>query len=537
MITSTVLPSGIVEKIRAGTKRKAQERQLLRVVGYIFRKYLHDGVSFDEPLPISRTHFIKQTRNRKGEENTGYYRDLNALRSLGVIITDHFYKRPLRDPKTGERLALGQCKRHRFAPDLMLTELITVEHRETPERSRINGDWVTLKTNDVLKRLRLSLSKEERHEYIAALVTPEFVRKRLKIGEEIPRGYYKPDGFRRHLERDHLIEIAKASGVELILYNREKIYLADLEEFIEHRAAAIRARYENALNDLAEIRTASKRYCSRNDRNCRLDHNLTTLKKELRELVTLDGEHLVSIDLSNSQFRLLAHLIEIAGQSADTSEHFINFFMRRRNGFLGDLELGDRLKENINRVGNTILALMRNNLHNNSQKISDLTPFIRSTKEGLFYEGIAQAMSAAEGRPITRDDAKKAMFLATFSAHDAQPPEKEILARTYPALVAWIDAFKISAIGIFREQGLSKKEARDLGDAELAVALQNIEALIFVDVILAELLSRGFRCFSIHDSILCKESDAAQVSAIIRDHLDVLLGAGGYQLEEKNLCK
>ena len=64
-----------------------------------------------------------------------------------------------------------------------------------------------------------------------------------------------------------------------------------------------------------------------------------------------------------------------------------------------------------------------------------------------------------------------------------------------------------------------------------AVTLQQIESVIFIDCILTRLLKMGYRVFSKHDSILCKESDVAAVEAVVREVLDVELGIGAYRLK------
>ena len=85
--------------------------------------------------------------------------------------------------------------------------------------------------------------------------------------------------------------------------------------------------------------------------------------------------------------------------------------------------------------------------------------------------------------------------------------------------------------GFYEGDGLEPNQAKDKGNAALAVTLQRIESRIFVDNILARLLSSGYRVFSKHDSILCKESDQAAVTAIVRAELDRELGIGAYTLK------
>lgn len=526
MELKTVLPSGITQAIKTAATSKAQEQRLTRLSGYIFRKYLHDGVPFEEPIEISKAHFRNQVSSH-------YLPDLDALRAAQIIVTDHRYTLPLTDPKTGERLALGQCKRHYFAPDLIFSDPAIIQYSETA-REYITGDQVTRQTAQLLSKLRLSVDERNLAQYVTDLVTPEFIRARYRIGEEIAPGFYHLTGFRYPLDRDRLIEIARRNRCELIEH-KGKCVIAPADRYLADKLLEIRNRYLASLIALKQARKRPAIYCSRNERNRRLDTNLTALKSELLGLVRLDGEPLVSIDLSNSQFRLLALLIEIA----KNPKHITKFFICRPDGFLHEFTGMDNRREDIN-IQRAVICII-NVAHfypKNRQKTeikgsfsSDLERFQKLTKEGKFYEDLAHEMTLADGREYTRADAKNAMFVAAFSSHRAHPPTKKLLARIYPSLVQWIDAFKRAAISYYLEQGEPKDKARDLGDAELAVALQNIESLIFIDGILADLLSRGFRVFSKHDSILCKQSDAGKVAQVIREHLDAVFGAGTYKMK------
>lgn len=526
MELKTVLPSGITQAIKTAATSKAQEQRLTRLSRYIFRKYLYDGIPFEEPIEISKAHFRNQVSSH-------YLPDLDALRDARIIVTDHAYTLPLTDPITGERLALGQCKRHYFAPDLIFSDPAIIQYSETA-RQYITGDQVTRQTAQLLSKIRIAVDERNLAQYVADLVTPQYIRARYHIGEEIAPGFYHVTGFKYPLDRDRLIEIARRNGLDLIEH-KGKCTLAPADKYLADKLLEIRNRYLASLIALKQARKRPAIYCSRNERNRRLDHNLTAIKSELLSLVRLDGEPLVSIDLSNSQFRFLALLIEIA----QTPKHITKFFMRRPGGYLHEFTGMDNRGEDIN-IQRLLICII-NVAHfypKNRPKTeikgsfsSDLERFKKLTKEGKFYEDLANEMTLADGREYTRADAKNAMFVAAFSSHRYQPPIKKLLARIYPTLVQWIDAFKRAAIAYYLEQGEPKEKARDLGDAELAVALQNVESLIFVDGILADLLSRGFRVFSKHDSILCKQSDAPKVAQVIREHLDAVFGAGGYQMK------
>ena len=524
MELKSVLPSGITQAIKTTATSKAQEQRLTRLGGYIFRKYTRYGIPFEEPIEISREHFRRQI-------GTHYLRDLDALRAARIIVTDHRYTLPLTDPVTGERLALGQCKRHYFNPDLIFSDPDVIQYTETA-REYLTGDQVTRATAKLLSSIRLAVDERNLARYVADLVTPQYTRDRFRIGEEIPPGFYHVTGFRYPLDRDRLIEIGRRNRLDLIEH-KGKCTLAPADRYLADKLLEIRNRYLASLIALKQARKRPAIFCSRNDTNRRLDTNLTTIKSELLGLVRLDGEPLVSIDLSNSQFRILSWVIE--------ESELITYY--NNENMLPQAISGEPKVDKVTNIGKERKCIINAahfwlNIGSKSNvkytKSDDCRRFKKLTKVGKFYEDLADRMTIADGRQYARADAKQAMFVAAFSSHRYQPPVKRLLARTFPDVVQFIDDFKRAAIAHYLAEGKQPADqARDQGNAALAVALQNIESVIFIDNILGDLLGRGFRVFSKHDSILCKQSDRDAVLSIVREHLDAIFTPGGYQLAVK----
>jgi hypothetical protein len=123
------------------------------------------------------------------------------------------------------------------------------------------------------------------------------------------------------------------------------------------------------------------------------------------------------------------------------------------------------------------------------------------------------------------------MFLMLFSARGYNPPEKRLLAKHFPSLVLFANEFKRLMSGFYEGDGWEYHMAKDKGNAALAVILQQLESAIFIDCILTRLLKSGYRVFSKHDSILCKESDVEAVTAIVREELNRELGIDSYALK------
>ena len=536
----SVLPQGIAEVIARQAQHPRQAERLARLARYVIGKFIADGIDFEDSIEISREHF-------RGQIGSHYLPDLNALRSAGVISSDDTYTLPKTDPATGKKTALGRCKRYTLARDLVFTdpELVTISESN---RKRFDLDFVTRETVTLLARLTLTIDARNLKRYVAGFVTPEYIRARCRINGEIPPGEHTIKGLKYPLNLDRILEIAQRSKVDAILY-RDRVYLAQAERFLADRLSHTRVIYLDSLVKIKEIRKRPNIVCARNETNRRLDTNLTNFKNELLGLIRLDGERLFSIDLKNSQPTLLAYLLEAAQDyiqfldnkyfsptySANTDKN------RGRASYLTILqEIFHKSEKGTTNQHPFIKETIVNVTQNQSKKgqktpaidwkSSDLELFKNSTKAGTFYEDFADRLGDA-GKTLSREETKRILFLVLFSSRRYNPPEKRLLAEHYPSLVAFTNGFKRAMSGFYEGEGLSQAEAREKGDASLAVALQRIESEIFIDGILARLLREGYRVFSKHDSILCKESDLDQVLAIVTAELDRELAPNGYRLK------
>lgn len=545
----TVLPKGIAHAIDTNAKDRREAERLTRLTKYILGKYIADGIDFDSPIEISKTHFSNQVGSH-------YLRDLQILRSadVNVVKSDDRYVAPLTDRKTGEQLAKGQCKRYQLNRDLVFSDPELVTYNETAKKL-FDSSPIVRETVNLLARLTVTIDARNLKRVVTELVTRQYILDRCKINDQIPGGNYQIKGTKQIRSLAYILELAKRTHKSAILY-RDRVYLADAGQWISDKVDQTRLIYLDSLVKLKNIRQRPNIYCKRNDTNQRLDTNLTNLKSEFIKYLRLDGERLVSIDLCNSQFTILARLIEVGQLYAQSLD----------NKYFGK----EKVKDNFNisetfaaakgpsdrslvfyggKQGEPPLASYQHlmetisiiNVNHFSQKTgektdiidykpTDLELFKKSTRQGTFYEDFQQILKD-QGQDYTRAEIKRMMFLLLFSARGYNPPEKRLLAKHFPNLVLFANEFKRLMSGFYEGDGLEPNQAKDKGNAALAVTLQRIESRIFVDNILARLLSSGYRVFSKHDSILCKESDQAAVTAIVRAELDRELGIGAYTLK------
>lgn len=541
MRLKTVIPKAVAGWINSEAKSKNEAERLRRLTAYITRKYVSEGIPFDQAIEISSEHFRNQVNDR-------YLRDLRRLIGAGIVTTDGKYY--FHSPKQGRPKGspLGRCKSYSFSPDAVFCDPTIVEYTER-EKKRFSSDYVVRETVNILSKLRLTIRADQVERYVKELVTFDYIRERCKIGDEIPEGFYYTNWSERPLNRDHWQEIAQKNGKEFFIY-RDKGHIGEMKRFIWSRVYQTRTRYFHALTRLKEIRKRPNISCARNTTNYRLDTNLTNIKSELLSTVRLDGEKLVSIDLSNSQFTILAHLIKWSFQyieylngkyfDKNSSSHiienqYLTTFFRNRELIQVTPNRGNIENKVINRYLEIITLINVTHFCEDNQPkplyIKAFNAFLNLTKSGQFYEFLVSRLAADENKNLSRAEVKRIMFITVFSSHRYNPKEKQQLYKYLPEFVEWTNEFKKGSIQYLAAEGLNKQSAIDQGNASLAVMLQTIESSIFIDNILTKLLKKGYRVLSKHDSILCKESELAGVHSVIEYELDQVFGVGGYRLK------
>ena len=144
-----------------------------------------------------------------------------------------------------------------------------------------------------------------------------------------------------------------------------------------------------------------------------------------------------------------------------------------------------------------------------------------------------------------RGQSKQIMFEVAFRSHIKNSESKQRLNKAYPSLLLWMTTFKKVSVDYFKDlkrknpkafnklvSTNKKKKPIQLGSANLAVSLQIIESLVFIDKILSILLEYNLRVFSKHDSIACKSSQSKQVKTIVTGLLNTIFGSGNFRLNK-----
>lgn len=517
--------------------------QTLRLTQYVLNKATLHGIPHGEYVEISREHF----RHRIG---TQYNKPLRRLEHLGILEVDHNY---IYYPDSKRK---GVCKRYLIPSYWFDSEPVLVEYTES-KKKQFDNDFITRKTVSYLSRLSLDLRKKEIVPYVKGLVTFNYIKDQCKFGEDIPNGNYRYQYVNENrtskrsknpCSKEWLLARTEEANAVLVLY-KGVCYISTVEanRFIWRKVQGLRQRYIADLVKLRQIRVRQSINCKRNNTNYRLDTNLTNLKSSFINLIKLDGEKLVGIDLKNSQLTLFCSLLQDCLEYANylhikqfkdvkTFEPLVA--AKQVNKVITKGIKREAQGEVINRRYQTLYTLsVTKFVQKKDQKYGvkyslsdDCELFCSLSKNGILYEEFAKMVEADGLGQMTRAEAKTAIFETIFSSRNNNTPLKRLLKNYFPTVVAIIDGFKERMTGFYLDDML-KEQANKEGNRSLALLLQTYESEIFIDKILYRLLKEGFRLFTKHDSVLCKESDLPLVHKIICEELDRLIGKNNYQLK------
>lgn len=628
---------------------KSERRKLYRIAQYSINKIYRENIPFDEAIDISSMHWREQI-------GTNYNQWLSIFKRDGILTTDgkYFYHK-------ADNIK-GKCLKWLYNPDIIFSDPAFIEYT-VKTKNKFQKDPIVRQTVKLLSDLRLDIDKRSIIKYTKETITFEVVKSQCRINQNIPFGKYKYHNSNVRHEIDRIRARAKELVKDVVLYKND-VYLVDKEKFIWRKVFEKRNHLAKDLIRLKNIRKRNNIFCNRNETNTRLDTNLTSILSTAISQLTLDGQKLVSIDLKNSQFIILAALMESAIDLINEIVRFIyaNYDklpdspLKQKAKPLFDWltkayqTIEDNIVGKINTYNNTFTEgaencffplyslfgkltiedykIIKVYVDNNSINVSPTSPIIylsifqysyclfnvtkfldlergfygvtiskpvdyedfqKCTKTGVFYETFAdkiwadvyqfwdtgydtyslssikkkikeyeQGIETAKSfeyeykwanvsksnkietlkerikahKELYKDiraDAKSTMFLTCFSSHLNHSEDKKRLKKHYPSIVYFMDKFKQCMTVAYKHQGA--KDYRQKGKASLAVMLQTIEAKIFIDGILSNLLKRNYRVFSKHDSIICRECDVGQVKRIVQRQLDNYLGNGCYQIK------
>lgn len=507
-----------------------QRNRALSILNFLVNKDLKNKAYLDF-IPTSINLLIELFGIKSARKKT----ELNKLVKSGLIIEDATYRPPQK--LANGKIIRGTCKGYRLNYDLVSDSFDILYFKDVSKKRKYSRDKVEAGQRNTLRQLKLKDGYNKK-DFLKSggildnLVTDEYVCSRLQFNEEIPGKRIKIESREgaNFYDRGELLEWAKEEGVTIVRKDRRNTaHRMSREEFLSKSKHRIKVLYANALFKIIE---GTDIYADTNQVNFRLDSNFTCLAGSrtvngkyypaLIDFFQLDGEEILTLDLSNSQMAfgmlLMYH------------------------------EVGSTISEIEN--GLPVSALWVLDFCESIQEMKQLQcriPHLMQLKD--FYTYIQNAIKT-KYQNISRDRVKKMMFEILFSSHRNNSEEKQLLRIVFPEFVAFADSFKKRSIKKLEEmkikrpkqfkklidqrRKLNEKEPKNwaykLGDAQFSVYLQRTEAKIFIDVIAKELTDKKYKFLSKHDSISFKASRLHQIRAIIEKHLNEKIGKGLYNL-------
>lgn len=206
-------------------------------------------------------------------------------------------------------------------------------------------------------------------------------------------------------------------------------------------------------------------FFKKNKTNGRIDTNLTSLKKELKQFIAIPN--LYQIDIVNSQPLFLFFLIKkfMAGLKHNPNISTIYSYLCSRNFTL------------------------------------ELDKYLNWCRFGQFYENLKNEFNLTTKRTIDRDKVKTMTYTILFSPNDAAYAKEAN------------NVFKLIFPGIYRFIYDYKKD----GHNRLAIDLQKLESSMCIDVIVPLLSAKGIKHYTIHDAWLMDGLDRYHAEQIIKE--------------------
>ena len=376
------LPASLVADVRALPLTPTQISHSLKFIGIVLRDLYQDNLDLSSFICKPQSYLIKSFSDK-------YYKWLTVLIDNNIVVRSDYYSKELHvcysyginplyflnyfssnlsnsfDTNTGT-----------LCIDKQAEPLITVEYKDIIKLKTESNRELKLFENDV-NQLYINVRRLEKiaDKIVEDLSIDDYVVNE-KINEIIVR-ITRSNNKDYFIKKVNAIIKAKESGKSLIQDGRR--FLIETEEtFIDNKKKVIHLSYINSIK-----RLESKSYnAKRNITNNRLDTNFTNMASVMVDDICKEN-NLIQIDLKNSQFTILSHL----------------------------------LKDQLNS--------------------DDYRRFEALSVSGQLYDYVTQELGLRE-----RKQGKNVMFETLFSSRKNNTSTKLKLKKIFPTVIKWIDDYK-----------------------------------------------------------------------------------------------
>ncbi len=350
------------------------------------------------------------------------------------------------------------CKSYRFAPRLLSNR--SVRTRLKLKRARDDGPILRKALKD-LHELKFDHNGALRE--IASTLQPK-VLENLKVDEQIEAEVFQvvrlPEGREYMANKNKALSTKNHWRHYVQFEDGGKVYeVGNVDKLAQARLEVLRRCYTRMCDAWRD----KILYAAMNRTNGRLDSNLTNTWTPLRKFLSAGGEKLHSFDIRNSQFAFLAHILA-ADDPAKAS--------------MGEVKDAETIK-----------------LIRDISEEEDVRLFVENAREGTLYETMMEKIGVAR-----KETVKRMMFEIFFSSMNFMSKTKKKVMELFPSLYELI-----------------KHHNKTKGDKTFPIFLQKVESKMMIGEVLRRTQEEKIKAWTIHDSILVKESEKERERKLIKE--------------------
>lgn len=239
----------------------------------------------------------------------------------------------------------------------------------------------------------------------------------------------------------------------------------------------------------------------------RVHHNLTCLKREQREYLSVDGEPLVEIDIANSQplFLGLTYFNWVKNgkslSSLHTKEGYLDlpsFKVQNIEHFLSSSSFQKKEQERGEGKKGPLRCPVLDTVNS-----EDALKYLRLCEKGEFYKALAEMIGRDVSSPDNMNAFKESVYGSLLFAKRVYPNNKlvEAFASAFPSVYELVLA------------------AREKDKSRLAGWMQRVESAFVIDRVVRRLIEDrpGEFFATIHDAVLTTPGNAGYVEQVFRE--------------------
>ena len=427
----------------------------------------------------------------KGFGSGRYWQPLQSLEQKGYIQINHSYCSIPTKVKERFPNKKGFCKSYRINPNLFVKGFRFTDLQS--EQSKRTSNRLLLKTADSLRQMVCNIPPSEIEKIVKNLVTDEYINDRYQDTELVEDGTYffaiNGNLSNNPLPKDKILEIAKKNRLDAIFCIKNRLFFVGNQETIKaEKKAYVTASYIYILEKFATGKQLD--VLDRSQTNNRLTTLFTIFPNDLLKHLKFCGQDFRQLDISNSQFCILANLIK------GFSDH------KSKGLLIPIISKMQQLKDYYPSFEKCFDLL----LDVNGNLSADVQNFVKVATDGGLYEQIALSCN------LTRPQTKTAMFVVAFSQPQYNPVAKEKVRELYPSVLNFVDSVK---------RALPKKDK-----VCFAVLLQLIESYVCIDNTLTAIHKHKIKVLTRHDSFCVPINSNGCYPSLIYNELTRLLPYG-----------